>query len=195
MQPDACKEARVLTPKEKAALILCAGRTLRDQLLFAMTMGMRLREHIRLSWSQIDFENRTLTLKPEHTKTKKGRTIYLSPQVEEMLLRRKRLVARRFSNSPYVFPSRGNHGRPVNQNKSAWFKAKREAGIVGRCRYHDLRHTFLTECARMVRDGRTSIALVCVYAGLSIRTFERTYLHLSHEDTAEISRIVAVKLL
>jgi integrase len=189
LRKDTTKQARVLTQDEIKRIYENATPTLKDEMLFASTMGMRLREHLKLSWSQVDLENGTLTLTPEHTKTKKGRVIDLSPQVLEMLKRRKSE-----SESKWVFPARGDKSRPTNSNKNSWKSAKREAGIKGRCRYHDLRHTFLTECAKQVREGRTGSAMVCSYAGLSIRVFEKTYLHLSHMDTAGIAKIIAVKL-
>lgn len=195
--PDPQKETgRVLTDDEKTALLDVARPNLRDQLLFAMTMGMRLREHLYLTWDRVDFSNKTIILRPEDTKTKKGRTIRMSPQVHQMLLARKEGYYRhgRSISPVYVFPSRGNPNKPAHQNKSAWRTAKAKAGIIGKCRYHDLRHTFLTECASRVRENAVSVVLVCSYAGLSIKTFEKVYLHLTHEDTAPVAEMIAVKL-
>lgn len=191
MTEDYAKPARVITADEKDRLMAVAPKDLKDQLLFAMTMGMRLREHLLLSWEQIDFDANTLRLEPKHTKTKKGRTIKLSPQVREMLERR---FKKRDKRSPYVFPGRYDPSKPTNSNKKAWSTAKAKAKIKGRCRYHDIRHTFLTECAKLIREGRMSVALVCAYCGLSIRVFERTYLHLGPEDTGPVSGMIAVKL-
>lgn len=189
------RKGRVLTENEKTAILEAALPNLRDQLLFAMTMGMRLREHLKLSWDRVDFENQTITLRPEDTKTKKGRVIKMSPQVFMILKRRKEGYYRhRIKNSPWVFPARHNPKLPVHQNKTAWRTAKKGAGIKGRCRYHDLRHTFLTECAKLVRQGEVSVVLICAYAGLSIKTFERTYLHLNHNDTAPVASLIEVKL-
>lgn len=185
------KTGVVLAEEQKQALLSHGTPALRDQLLFAMTMGMRLREHLKLSWDRTDFDNETVVLRPEDTKTKKGRTIRMSPQVKSMLLRR---WSERPKGALYVFPSRGNGGRPVHSNKKAWATAKIDAKIKGRVRYHDLRHTFLTECAKLVRQGQVSVVLVCAYAGLSIQVFERVYLHLNQEDTAPVSLLIAVKL-
>lgn len=195
--PDPKRETgRIVTDEEKEKLLAVAFPNLRDQLLFAMTMGMRLREHLLLSWDRVDLEQQTITLRPEDTKTKKGRVIQMSPQVYEMLKTRKEgyYSHGRGVSDIWVFPARGNPDKPAHQNKSAWQTAKRKAGITGRCRYHDLRHTFLTECAKLVREGRVSVVLICSYAGLSIKTFERVYLHLTHQDTAGVSKLIAVKL-
>jgi len=194
--PDPKKKAgRVLSEAERSALFDVALPNLRDQLLFAMTMGMRLREILKLSWDRVDLEEQTITLRPEDTKTKKGRVIKMSPQVYEMLKRRKAGYYRhREANTTWVFPARGNPKAPMHQNKTAWRTAKKNAGIKGRCRFHDLRHTFLTECAKLVRQGQVSVVLICAYAGLSIKTFERVYLHLNQDDTAAVASLIAVKL-
>lgn len=185
------KAGIVLTEAQKTALLEHGTPALRDQLLFAMTMGMRLREHLKLSWDRVDLKAQTVTLRPEDTKTKKGRIVRMSPQVLTMLERR---FAKRAEGAAFVFPSRGNAARPVHSNKNSWKTAKIAAGIKGRVRYHDLRHTFLTECAKLVRQGDVSVVLVCAYAGLSIQVFERVYLHLNQEDTEAVSLLIAVKL-
>lgn len=182
---------RVFTEEEKIRLLDVAPPTLRDQLLMAMTMGMRLREHLKLSWDRVDLKNKTIQLRAIDTKTKRPRTIGMSPQVYAMLLRRHAKFA---SKSPFVFPSRYDKTKPCLSNKKAWASAKVNAGITGKAKYHLLRHTFLTECAKLVRQNEVSIVLVCSYAGLSIRTFEKTYLHLNHEDTRPVANLIAVKL-
>lgn len=195
--PDPIKKVgRVLSEKEKSALFDSALPSLRDQMLFAMTMGMRFREHLKLTWNRVNFDDRTVILRAEDTKTKKARTMRMSPQVYAMLLNRKTGYYRhgRSRSDIYVFPSRGDLNRPCESNKSAWKTAKRLAGIQGRLRYHDLRHTFLTECAKLVREGHVSVVIICAYAGLSIKTFERVYLHLDHNDTAPVSELIVVKL-
>lgn len=189
--PDPKKKAgRVLTRAEKAGILAEAGPDLLDQLIIAMTMGMRLREHLKLSWERVDFARRVLVLRPEDTKTKTGRVLKLSPQVENLLRARRKADP----TGLWVFPAPRDRGQPVHSNKKAWATAKASAGIAGRCRYHDLRHTFATECAVLVREGKVSVVLVCAYLGMSIKTFERVYLHLTHEDTAPVASLIAVKL-
>jgi integrase len=189
--PDPEKDvARILTEKEKTALLSVAPTDLRDQMLFGMTMGMRLREILHLEWDRVDMTAQTVTLYPHNVKTKKARQMRISPQVYEAL--KVRLAAH--TGSPFVFPSPTNPQRPINQNKTAWRNAKANAKISGRCRFHDLRPTFLSECAEKVRQGSVSIAQVCQYAGLSIKVFERVYLRLNAEATQAVSSLVAVNL-
>jgi integrase len=180
------KAGRALTDDEIQAIYEAASQDLKDQMLFAVTMGMRKREHLHLAWEQVDFLNNTVTVLESGNKNKKQRTIRMSPQVREMLNRRMDLSER------YVFP--GVDGKPADDNKTAWAAAKRRAKIKGKCRYHDLRHTFVSQCAKKVRDKEVSITLICAFIDMSIRVFESVYLHLNHEDTAPVSELIAVKV-
>lgn len=185
------KSGRVLAEDELQAVFREASPDLRDQLLFATTMGMRLREHLWLAWEQVDLKTQTVTVLAKNNKNNKTRTIQMSPQVFEMLMRRH--VQNR-ARSPYVFPARHRTDKPTEDNKTAWTAAKRRAGVQGRCRYHDLRHTFVSRCASQVRAGQVSVVLICAYIDMSIRVFEKVYLHLNYQDTAGVAGLIAVKL-
>ncbi len=182
------KEGRKLSEAEKTALIQAAKGDLRDQLIVAMSMGLRLRELLHLTWDRVDLVARTVTLRDCDVKTHKGRIMRMSPQAFEMFTRRAG------NRSPYVFPSPKDAMKPTNQNKTAWRTAKRKAGIKGKLRYHELRHTFLSDCAKTVKEGDVPLAKVCKYAGVSIKVFESVYLHLDAKDTEAVSEIVGLKL-
>lgn len=194
---------RVITEQEKEALFAAATPILRDQMLFASTMGMRLREHLMLSWDtsyccHVNLETKVVTICANHSKTHKGRSMAMSPQVYEMLKRRSTFEywhrgykKRMMAECAWVFPNRIDRSRPAFENKSAWASAKKAAKIKGRLRYHDWRHTWLTEAAKRVRSGQASIALVCAYAGVSIQTFQKHYLHLNASDTVEVAELVS----
>ena len=109
---------RVITAAEKEALFRVATPILKDQMLFAATMGMRLREHLQLSWDtsyccHVDLSARTVTVCAQHSKTHKGRTIPLSSEVFEMLERRSKFeywhkgyLKRKVQPSQWVFQVR-----------------------------------------------------------------------------------------
>jgi integrase len=67
--------------------------------------------------------------------------------------------------------------------------AKRRAGIKGKARFHDWRHTCLNRW--LVVEKRNPL-LVSAYAGVSIRTIEAVYLHVSEEHTREIAEAVRI---
>lgn len=182
---------------------------LRDQMLLGATMGMRKMEQFRQSFRiedccHVDMTAKTITVCEAHSKTHRKRVMAMSPQVYEMLARRQSglFIAadgyakrRKTVSSRWVFPTRGNPNQYVKSNKTAWNKAKERAGITDVLKYHWLRRYFLTEAAKLVREGAVSVVLVCNYAGLSIKTFEKKYLKLNHNDTAPVASLVVVKPL
>lgn len=182
---------RVITSEEKKAIFSAATPTLRDQMLFASTKGMRLREHLQLSWDtsyccHVNMEARTVIVCSNHSKTLKARTMKMSEDVLQMLSHRSKFeywhrgyLKRQVPVSPWVFPNIRDRSKPAYDNKTAWRSALKAAKIKGRLRYDDWRHTWLTEAAKKVRLGQASIALVCAYAGLSIQIFQKNYLHLN----------------
>lgn len=197
------REQRLLTAAEVASIYGAAKQNLKDQMLFATTMGMRKREHLKLSWKSdhcchVDMNEKTVSVCAAHNKNGKARTIPMSRQVFAMLLRRKEGYYRhgRSKSDMWVFPSRGNAAKPAHDNKTAWNNAKRDAGVkdADDCKYHLLRHYFLSTCAKLVKEGHVSMVLVCKYADVSIRTFERRYLHVRPTDMIAVAGMVAVEL-
>ena len=73
----------------------------------------------------------------------------------------------------YVFP--GPDGEPMGSIKTAFMKARAEAGIPSKCRFHDLRHTF---ASHLVMNG---VDLTTVKELLGHKTLVMTlrYSHLS----------------
>lgn len=175
---------RVLTKQEIANLYATMRSTTKDQFVLAYECAMRLRETLHLTWDRVDFESGKIRLGKDDvktgSKTGKGREFLMSPNALERLRARKE----RAGDSPYVFPSRSDPRKPQGQNKTAWEKAKRRAGISGRCRWHDIRHTAITH---MVADPRQSIGLVSEYVGASVRTLQRVYLHSTAEQTRPVA--------
>lgn len=161
----------------------------RDQFVLSFECFMRLREALYLEWARVDLSTGVITLRAQDvktgSKTGKGRAFRMSDHAL------KRLVARRkrIKDSRYVFPSPENKEKPIHSNKKAWLTAKRKAGIKGRARWHDLRHTAITWA---LLDSKVDPVLVSEYAGVSLRTIQRVYLHSTHEKTAQVSGAVKI---
>ncbi len=182
---DEVKESgRVLSQAELGAIFDSMSENGRDQFTLAYECAMRLREMLSLTWDRVNLETGKVTLGKDDVKTGrktgKGRSFLLS---EESL---KRLRARKEKSgaSPFVFPSKSNLSKPQRQNKSMWKRAKREARIQGRCRWHDIRHTAVSH---MVADPTQSIILISKYVGASVRTLEKVYVHTTAEETRPVS--------
>ncbi|MBC8442247.1 MAG: tyrosine-type recombinase/integrase [Deltaproteobacteria bacterium] len=108
--------------------------TTRDYLHLLLFTGLRRSEASRLAWSDIDFNERTLTI-PE-TKNNQVHTLPLSDFLFDLLKRRA------FNkSSPYVFPSDSERGYLI-EPKTA-LKRVTELSGVG-FTLHDLRRTFIT---------------------------------------------------
>jgi integrase len=187
---DAEEEARLLKACSESR-----SRSLYPAIVLALNTGLRSSELTSLRWSQIDFEKRFLTVGKSKTEAGKGRRIPLN----ETALATLRFWAANFPDRKpehHVFPSEkyGEGGavyssdpeRPVGRLKVAWEAAKRrtadpENGIPAVvCRWHDLRHTFLT---RLLENG-TAFPMLSAIMGWSPATTARMakrYGHVSVE--------------
>jgi integrase len=99
----------------------------RDVLDFGYYSGWRLREITGLPWAEVDLPGEVIRLTPERSKTKKGRRLFLSPPLREVLARR--LSARRL-DTPLVFHY--DDGKPIGDWRKVWKRACREAGLPGK---------------------------------------------------------------
>lgn len=125
---------RILEPDEVAAIwsaldapdILPSFRALIR--LLAMT-GCRSGEWRLALWSWVDLDNAVLKLPDSKTGAKH---VPLAPDVVELL----RSLPR---SSIYVLP--GTKGGPMSGHRRIWLRVLTRAGVEGRVRIHDLRHT------------------------------------------------------
>ncbi len=150
-------------------------------ILMAATMGMRRGEIFCLRVDRIDVKKKLIRLKREDTKTRKARTFAISEPCWPLLLERTK------AGSTWVFPSDARKNIPLHKDGfyTAWGNLKTTCGIEGR--FHDLRHTFLTKA---FNAPGANPAQICHYAGLSLEVAERVYLHLTEEDSRQVSALV-----
>jgi len=140
---------------------------IRPALELALNAGLRDAEIRNLTWAQIDFEKRVLTVGESKTEAGEGRTIPLNAPLMSALLDHSRWYTVRFGTARpewYVFPGRAGkptEGRkrpldptkPISSLKTAWRNVKKRAGIQGR--WHDTRHTLITELAESGAGDQT----------------------------------------
>lgn len=178
---------RVYSGPEIESLWSVMNEDTRDQFSLCFECFMRLREALYLTWDRVDLESGVVTLRAEDvktgSKTGKGRSFVVSPLTLTRLKSRRTRVS-----GPWVFP-RPDGGGPVHSNKKAWLKAKEKAGITGRARWHDLRHSAISKA---LLESRIDPILVSEYAGVKLTTLQRVYLHSTHEKTAEVSRAIQI---
>lgn len=163
---------RLMSEVEVGTLVEVMSDPIKTQFLISYDCFMRLREALHLTWDRVDFETRTLILRPQDVKTgkkqRRGRNVPMTENVYQALLKLKETA-----DSIYVFPSpRGD--QPVDKNDKRWARAKMDAGIKGALRWHDIRHTAISHA---VMIHKLPLADISKVAGVSIKTLERVYLH------------------
>lgn len=175
---------RALTELETRRL-LAACRESRSRGLYAAVLlsvktGLRHCELRGLRWRAIDSRRRTLCVEVSKTAGGEGRVIPLSVAAWEALQAWRRLFPQA-RGEDFVFPAEragwpakagcAHHvdpSRPLGSWGTAWRTARAKSGV--RCRWHDLRHTFLSRIA----ENQVSDATIQALAGhLSARMKER----------------------
>ena len=159
---------RVLSPEEKLKLQETAAKNPDwENAYLAMTLAfnttMRSCEVKGLQWRDVDFLERTLTVR--HSKTDAGRRVIpLNDEAWQAILTLYHRSQKVEATEPrhYVFPACENDQiDPTKHQKtwrSAWRSLRKEASLTG-FRFHDLRHHAITELAESGASDRTILAI------------------------------------
>jgi len=172
---------RILKEDEENKLIAACDKVraphLRPIVLVVLNTGMRKGEILSLGWSQVDLENRLISI--INAKTKSGkRKIPTNETVFNLLSNLPR-------KSSLVFPSHRKEGARFRDPKKAFAKAVRIAGIP-HIRFHDLRHTFAT---RLVRGGVDLITIQHLLGHANIAMTARYAHSLADDKIAAVRRL------
>ena len=157
--------------------------------MLAINTGMRASEIRGLTWAQVDFFAKSLTVGKSKTAAGTGRIIPLNPRAVAVLTHWRGLF-RGAEPEHYVFPHEkyglaGNDRKqcayeiiptePMHRWKVAWESARKTANVA--CRFHDLRHTFISRLAESQASDSTVMAL----AGHVSRAMMERYSHIRME--------------
>jgi len=134
---------------------------------FAIATGMRRGEILRLRWSDIDSQKRTLHI--PITKNGHARTIPLSAKALDVLAELRNMTG----NSPEVFPMSDNAA------KLAWQRLVARAGVPD-LHFHDLRH----EAISSFFERGLSVPEVALISGHRDFRMLFRYTHLKAEEVA-----------
>jgi integrase len=155
---------------------------------------MRDAEIRNLTWAQVDFEKRFLTVGRSKTEAGEGRTIPLNSVLLAALLDHARWYTRRFGMTKpswFLFPfGKSKHldpTRPMTTLKTAWTNLKTKAGIAGR--WHDARHTLVTELAESGAGDQTIMDI----AGHVSRQMLARYSHIRMEAKRKALEFIVSK--
>jgi integrase len=205
LQPDVkmCKVrgevGRALSKDEEDRLMTACrnnrSRSLYPALLLSVHTGLRCAEMRHLRWKQIDWIGGQLIVGKSKTVAGEGRNIPLS-ETAIACLRKWHGQFPDWHPNHYVFPSErygligegedGHFGNkvapydvrptvPIGSWKTAWRTARKEAGV--NCRWHDMRHTFISRLA----EGQASDATIMSLAGHVSRKMMEKYSHTRNE--------------
>jgi integrase len=147
---------RALTLAERDALLEVARKRrsphIVPAILLSIDAGLRDSEIKGLQWGRIDFDRRVVTVGKSKTQAGEGRTVPMSEGVYAALTDHARWFTDRFGVMlpehycfPFGRPQPTDPTRPVQTFKTAWKMVKEDAGV--KARFHDGRHTFVTELA------------------------------------------------
>jgi integrase len=200
---------RALSSDEQHRLLAACkksrSRSLYPAVLLSLHTGLRNGELRILRWRQIDLLEPRLTVGKSKTAGGEGRIVPLSQTALHCLMDWRAQFPDAVP-AHYVFPSEqyglaGEDGYetgkavpyaikpnvPMGSWKTAWNVARKAAKVD--CRWHDMRHTFVSKMA----EGQASDATIMALAGHVSRKMMETYSHTRNEAKREAISILDVK--
>ena len=153
---------RRLDPGEEERLLGAASPWLRDLITAALETGCRRGELLSLQWSQVRWQENTLLLPADKTKTGEARAVPMTSRLREVLnTRRHNVDGQEFPGTAHVFGNEAGERRVVI--KQDWKAAVDAAGIKG-LHFHDLRREF---ASRLLETPGVALHDVCEWVGHS----------------------------
>ncbi len=141
------------------------SQTLATFLRVALLTGMRSGEITSLTWGQVDFARRTLTVGRAKTASGTGRQIPMNAQLLADLSAHAEWFTNRFGETrreyylfPFGKPTPHDPTKPITDITGAWEALRKRAEV--QCRLHDLRHTAATKMAEAGVPESTMLALM-----------------------------------
>lgn len=192
--------AQAYTVDQKAALLAAAkarrSKVIYPALMLALHAGMRDAEVRGLQWGRVDLERAIVTVGASKTEAGEGRTIPLNADVLAALVAHSKWYLEKFGETRpewYVFPF--GKPQPTNPTKSAtsfktvWAALKIKAGVTGR--WHDSRHTFITDLAE---SGEASDETIRDITGHVSKQMLKHYSHIRMEAKRRAVNSLTVKV-
>lgn len=140
---------------------------LKSVLTMGFLTGMRKQEILSLQWNQVNVFDRKIVLESGTTKNGEARTIFMTDELFEEVLRQKKLRDVKFPQCSFVF---FNEGRRIRNFRFAWDKALRTCGYPPTFKCKDC-HA-ITE-ATDARKGEILACLTC--GGANLRKHDKIF--------------------
>ncbi len=169
----------------RAVLAIAAGESLRNRLMLALAYDAALRreELCLLATDDLDPAHRTLRVRAETTKTRRGRVVPYSAVAGQLLaayLAHRRTVT---TSRGALFVSESPRNRAAGVSPWTWSKVVRSIALraeVPAFSTHTLRHLCLTDLAR----SGWELHQIAAFAGHQKTDTTQRYIHLSGRDLA-----------
>lgn len=128
MVEEAAPRQGFFEPDEYEALSRALPNYLRLPLAMGYYTAARSGEILSLKWDQIDFLSGVIRLRPGETKSGKGRSIPIVPQLRSLLIEQR---SRRQNDCPYVCfrLDRGGRAVKIKGFRKAWYSACMKCGL------------------------------------------------------------------
>jgi integrase len=161
---------KALSPEEEQRLLDSASankrwKTLATLVRVALLTRMRSGEITGLTWGQVDFQKRVITVGRAKTSSGTGRQIPMNQDLFLVLSAHAEWFTERFGETkpdhyllPFGKPAPTDPTRPATTLKTAWASLRDQAGVE--CRFHDLRHTAATKMAEAGVPESTMLSLM-----------------------------------
>jgi integrase len=166
MLPENSEFNRYLTEDETLALIDACDPNLKPLVITAIYTGLRWGAVRHLKWEEVDLENSLIVLLDP---MKKGLSVFPLPDPVRELI-----DAQQPSRSGFIFVN-PETGKPWQNLRQAFGRAKKKSGITRPFRLHDLRHSF---ASNLVMNGTDLKTVQELLGHRNIKTTLR-YSHLS----------------
>lgn len=132
---------RVLSTEEFERLLAELIPRAKPIVMMAYHTGMRRGEILNLTWDRVNLAEGYIDLKAEDTKTSEPRRIYMNQVVREIIREAGRV---RSLAHDFVFTDRGKRIKTISDG----FKSAVKRAGLGDFKFHDLRHTFVTNARK-----------------------------------------------
>jgi integrase len=183
--PENDEEGKEYTVAEMDAVTReSVNQTIRTMIIVARYTGCRIGELIQVRKRDINIVTREITFRAESTKGKRGtrrtRNVPIHPIAFDAIN-----IFMASHESPMIFPDDRDATKELTINRAVelWRQTWEHAGVIGR--FHDLRHTFITQ---QLRAGVPMKQVALLVGHKSTRMIEQRYGHLTNADASEALR-------
>jgi integrase len=187
--PEEIPDVHILSFEEEPKYLALASEPLKSVAIVMLGQGMRPDEVFRMTYSNLDFFNRTILIVRGKTKNAK-RTLSMSQEVHELLKKRRQSQPDVY----WVFPSPRKPGTHLGSVRKAHDRVCKSMGLKGAMDLYNLRHTFAT---RSILSG-TDVTILQKILGHSEIGMTMRYVkiaeHYKVEAVAKLENYRAVKM-